>query len=174
MCWARPDAPLLVAAAMLGLLHARPARWRCVLVIGAIAAVFVGTQLAFRLSYYGDWLPNTAHAKLGPSTHHLREGWKYLIEGLVASKWVVIAGAAGLLASTLPTGHTSPRSGAGLHHWRMGRLRRRYRRRLLSGPPALAHHPSPLRVRFHRSSGGLFGHASTARERFLGSRRSFL
>ena len=35
---------------------------------------FVGLQLVFRLAYYGDWVPNTAHVKLGFSDRRILEG----------------------------------------------------------------------------------------------------
>lgn len=61
-CWTRPDAPLWVLVA--GLALAASARsLRVALALGAPAALAVGAQLAFRLAYYGDTVPNTAHVK---------------------------------------------------------------------------------------------------------------
>ncbi|MBM3962536.1 MAG: hypothetical protein FJ306_11630, partial [Planctomycetes bacterium] len=61
-CWTRPDAPLWVFVA--GLALAAGARsLRVALALGAPAALAVAAQLAFRLAYYGDTVPNTAHVK---------------------------------------------------------------------------------------------------------------
>ncbi|MFN9333961.1 MAG: hypothetical protein ACK6D1_15345 [Planctomycetota bacterium] len=61
-CWTRPDAPLWVFVA--GLALAAGARsLRVALALGAPAALAVAAQLAFRLAYYGDTVPNTARVK---------------------------------------------------------------------------------------------------------------
>jgi hypothetical protein len=67
-CWTRPDSPLWAAGTGIGLgiasLRAglvgalRPVAWFALLPALAVAA-----QLSFRLAYYGDWVPNTAHVK---------------------------------------------------------------------------------------------------------------
>jgi len=41
-------------------------------------------QLSFRWHFYGEWLPNTARAKLSLSSRHLEEGIDYLIGGMSA------------------------------------------------------------------------------------------
>lgn len=67
-CWTRPDSPLWVAAAGLVL----GAVWlgdgvasalRRVAALGALPLAAVLLQLAFRVAYYGDVVPNTAHVK---------------------------------------------------------------------------------------------------------------
>jgi hypothetical protein len=67
-CLTRPDS-LLIAACVLTLAALwRPAQWRgrlhwavtSALVIGLL----VGGHFAFRIAYYGDWLPNTYYAKV--------------------------------------------------------------------------------------------------------------
>ncbi len=70
-CLTRPDAPLLTACA--GLAPAISA-WRsgqgargavrAVATLAAIPVIAVFLQLAFRIGYYGDYLPNTARVKL--------------------------------------------------------------------------------------------------------------
>ena len=47
------------------------------------AILFFG-QLLFRLAYYGDWVPNTAYAKIVPSFEHLVLGLRYAFEGLAS------------------------------------------------------------------------------------------
>lgn len=61
-CWTRPDAPLWVFVAGLALAVAARSL-RVALALGAPAAAAVGAQLVFRLAYYGDTVPNTAHVK---------------------------------------------------------------------------------------------------------------
>ncbi|MEZ6015975.1 MAG: hypothetical protein R3F49_12725 [Planctomycetota bacterium] len=96
LCLTRPDAPLFVAAIVLGLVQGRPRAWRAALTAGALAALFVGAQLAFRWVYYADVVPNTAYAKLVLSTQRVRGGLDYLRGGLLDSLFVFVAGALGL------------------------------------------------------------------------------
>ncbi|MFN0152526.1 MAG: tetratricopeptide repeat protein [bacterium] len=71
-CLTRPDGAL-VAGCVLGA-RALVERRRGGAPLGAIArgagilAAIVGAHLAFRLAYYGDWVPNTYHAKVGGQT----------------------------------------------------------------------------------------------------------
>ncbi len=81
-CLTRPDAPVLVAGLAAGLFLAggqdRRALGRAAL-LAAIPALFTLAQLGFRLAYYDDWLPNTAHAKLDvASDQRLEAGLLYL------------------------------------------------------------------------------------------------
>lgn len=84
LCLARPDGALFALALGLGLLIARPRSWaavRLVLTLAIVPAALVAGQLAFRLAYYGEWVPNTAHAKVSLSMHHLRAGLRYVSDG---------------------------------------------------------------------------------------------
>ncbi|MEM7309705.1 MAG: hypothetical protein AAF682_23720 [Planctomycetota bacterium] len=65
--------------------EARSALVRGAFACGGVVAVAVGAQLAFRLGYYGDWLPNTVRAKVGMSVDLLRRGACYLV-----SYWLTI------------------------------------------------------------------------------------
>ena len=47
--------------------------------------LFAAAQLAFRLMYYGEWVPNTAHAKLSASLDHTVDGLKYVGGGFLAA-----------------------------------------------------------------------------------------
>ena len=47
----------------------------------AIPAAATLAQLGFRLLYYGDWVPNSAHAKVGITVEHLFSGAVYLVSG---------------------------------------------------------------------------------------------
>jgi hypothetical protein len=74
----RPEGLALFPALLAGLLWERRARARHVL-LGALAFVaFVGGHLAFRVAYYGEWLPNTAFAKVGLSGAMIARGLGYL------------------------------------------------------------------------------------------------
>lgn len=55
---------VLVAAALPAVLDGRRALWRPLVVTGAVAVGVFGAHVAFRYGYYGDWLPNTARAKV--------------------------------------------------------------------------------------------------------------
>jgi len=85
LCWLRPDGVLFAAAASAGLAVACGFRGE-VLASGArllaapVAAVAV--QVAFRLAYYGELLPNTAHAKMSISAVHLSQGIAYVASGI--------------------------------------------------------------------------------------------
>ncbi len=68
----RPDGLLISLAALTvaGLYLARRRRlnWRIVTLSLSVYAVTVGGHFAFRLAYYGEWLPNTYYAKVGGRT----------------------------------------------------------------------------------------------------------
>jgi hypothetical protein len=90
--------PLLIAFALLITQSLRrndrvphPSRFRLMRWVGSSIApaslVLIGpviayaAQLAFRLSYYHDWLPNTAYVKVSFSLHRLVTGTHYLAKG---------------------------------------------------------------------------------------------
>ena len=84
LCLTRPDSPLLVTGLLFGLCCALG--WRIVgkaIAIGLIAASAVAAQLAFRLAYYGEWLPNSARAKLALTFERLVHGVIYLLDALL-------------------------------------------------------------------------------------------
>jgi len=100
-CLTRPDGALFAAGSVLGLLLVR-GRERATLRLAArlalLPALAVLGQLAFRLVYYGQWLPNTAFVKLGFGLVRLRHGLIYLVGGLGSLLPLVIL-AAGLFAA---------------------------------------------------------------------------
>jgi len=100
LCWTRPDGPLFAAAAGMGLLLARGrSRWRAVALLAAVCAFFVGAQLGFRLLYYGEFLPNTAHVKLMSGSDHWRTGLRYVVLGQVMLFGLGIPAVLGLIAA---------------------------------------------------------------------------
>lgn len=54
----------LTLALVTGLLTKRRALVRAAVVAGALCALAIGGQIAFRLAYHGDWLPNTVRVKV--------------------------------------------------------------------------------------------------------------
>lgn len=102
LCLARPDAPLFGAAAVVVVVAqhgVRGGRWRSSMTLVAIVGVFVATQLAFRLIYYDDWLPNTAYAKVALSEQRLRDGLAYLRGSMIALAGVLVPAALALVVT---------------------------------------------------------------------------
>ena len=76
LCLTRPDGPLLVVIICTFLLvqaRSRSAVGRAI-AVGALPALATLGQLAFRLTYYGDWLPNTARAKVAFTAARVESG----------------------------------------------------------------------------------------------------
>jgi arabinofuranosyltransferase len=102
LCLTRPDGPLLAAAmgAVL-LVLGWFASWPALLALmGRVAAgpiVCVGTQLAFRVSYYGELVPNTALVKMPRSHGRWVAGWDYLTGGFMAMAPMSVLAAAFLV-----------------------------------------------------------------------------
>ncbi|MBI3785072.1 MAG: hypothetical protein HY270_16910 [Deltaproteobacteria bacterium] len=93
----RPDGVLFVVAISCAWIAALRFEWKAVRAVAwllVIPALALALQLAFRLSYYGEWVPNTAFAKLTLSSGHLHSGAYYLMN---AAHWHAGAAAAGLL-----------------------------------------------------------------------------
>ncbi|MEZ4329177.1 MAG: hypothetical protein R3B40_28375 [Polyangiales bacterium] len=83
LCLTRPDGAYLAALVGLGVILARGVSlpsMRVAMRLGVWPVVAVLGQLAFRLAYYGDWVPNTARAKLALSSARLEQGWDYVFE----------------------------------------------------------------------------------------------
>ena len=100
---ARPDGPLFVAVLAVSafILSARRAGIRKGLAAGFIVAalpfcVWLG-QLGFRLAYYGEWVPNTAHVKMHLTWARASEGLQYVVRGLKVSWLTTLSGLAGLI-----------------------------------------------------------------------------
>ncbi len=94
----RPDGPLFVAISGLALLWhhrglgLRAVRWGAPSV-GLPLVAWLG-QLAFRLLYYGDWVPNPAHVKAEVTWRRIEVGAAYVGEVLYA--YAPLVGLAGL------------------------------------------------------------------------------
>ena len=111
-CLTRPDGALLAGACILGVLWVRErgrARLDLAARLALLPAVAVFSQLAFRLAYYGEWLPNTAFVKLGFGAARWSQGATYLLGGL-ASLLPLALLAAGLCAALPRRGAAARRS----------------------------------------------------------------
>jgi len=76
LCLTRPDGPVLVVAMCAFLLmraRSREAAFRSI-AVGVLPGLVTLGQIAFRLAYYGDWLPNTARAKVAFTAARLNDG----------------------------------------------------------------------------------------------------
>jgi arabinofuranosyltransferase len=76
----RPEGPYFFVAstAYWAVVHPRALFGRAGARHLAVFGIVVGAHLLWRHGYYGDWVPNTAHAKLGLSTELLARGLRYL------------------------------------------------------------------------------------------------
>jgi len=87
LCLTRPDGVLFTVAVCAGVLIAGGGKRQAgctALSLAILPAGFCLAQLAFRLAYYGEWVPNTALVKLSSTAERLRGGWLYLRDGVIA------------------------------------------------------------------------------------------
>ncbi|MBI4869702.1 MAG: hypothetical protein HY816_22415 [Candidatus Wallbacteria bacterium] len=103
-CWTRPEGAGLAGscAVLLACLGDadRRARFRALATFALVAGAFWASHLAWRRSYYGEWLPNTYYAKVwGLESELLPRGLGYVWSWVSAPPWLAVAGvlAAGLL-----------------------------------------------------------------------------
>jgi hypothetical protein len=98
----RPDAPLFTAAACAGLVAVRGldrTSLRLAATLAALPLLFYVGHLAFRLAYYGDWVPNSAHAKLAFSWARASTGLAYAASGCLRASPLFALAAAALFAA---------------------------------------------------------------------------
>lgn len=85
LVFSRPDGVLVCALLSLSLLFAPGQRLEQLKHASTIFAwallAFIG-QLVFRLTYYGDWVPNPARIKLALSLDRLQLGWVYVSDAI--------------------------------------------------------------------------------------------
>jgi arabinofuranosyltransferase len=87
MILTRPDTPLFIVAFVLTfILHGSPSQKSqkiipLIKILSFPIATFIG-QLAFRMFFYKDFLPNTAYVKITPSGNHLLNGLEYVFGAL--------------------------------------------------------------------------------------------
>ena len=101
-CWTRPDGPLWTVfaggAAFIFGGRCASTRWQrlCWVALPAITAVLL--QTGFRIAYYGDWLPNTARAKVASTAASRAAGFDYIVSAAVAMRALLLPAAVGLFA----------------------------------------------------------------------------
>lgn len=104
LCVTRPDGPLFAAVTGAAVIATSGRDFR--LSLGLVARLWlfpvllVAAQLAFRITYYGEMLPNTAHVKLGASPERAVEGARFLFDGLLSLGPFVLLAAVGAVLST--------------------------------------------------------------------------
>jgi len=113
LCLSRPDSPLI--AAMFGLAVivvggiTRRTAWLSAVGLGVWSVACTLGQLLFRLLYYRDWVPNTAHLKAHWTEERFKEGIDYVVAGLEPAIPLVILASLGLVAAVF--GHHRGRIG---------------------------------------------------------------
>ena len=92
ICITRPDGPLFAVVVFISWIisdkywsrNSKLFSTRDYLILLFFPVLFYGAQLAFRLWYYGEWVPNTALVKISPSLMHVGQGVKYVSMGLIS------------------------------------------------------------------------------------------
>jgi arabinofuranosyltransferase len=89
----RPDGVLFCALIAVGLIAVHGLSGQTVRGILRLvwlpAIAWIGQEI-FRLTYYGDWVPNTAYAKLSGSARHFAEGALYLANAVLWHAPVIV------------------------------------------------------------------------------------
>jgi len=102
LCLTRPDGPVLVAGAALGIVLALGVgrrSLRLAVVLGTLPLLMVACQLAFRLHYYDDWLPNPARVKVAFTSSRVLLGAGYVWWGVFTMAGLAIPAAGAILAA---------------------------------------------------------------------------
>lgn len=95
LCITRPDGPLFTVvfcAVLLLVVKRYRSRLTPILQIVAFPILLAGGQLLFRLTYYGEWVPNPALVKISPSWLHMMGASTYVRDGLLAILPLTILG----------------------------------------------------------------------------------
>ena len=98
----RADAAIVVAlilgpAIVAGMAARQRDLWRTALIGAAISAAVFGIHVAWRQSFYGDWLPNTARVKLGFSSAASGRGFDYVVSSFLSMPGLGLAFIGGLV-----------------------------------------------------------------------------
>lgn len=90
--------------------------WRVFAWLAGVSALVLALHFGFRQAYYGDWLPNTARAKVSGDAlpeaaraWFTRRGWHYVVSLFLAFPSLLVALALGLGALVPRTGSRLPR-----------------------------------------------------------------
>jgi hypothetical protein len=117
--WVRPEGALAFAAAHLWRLHQggwTRAAWRALLREALVFGAILLPLVLGRLLYYGAWLPNTFHAKVGASAAQVLRGGEYVLRFLLVDRAAVACLVVALLLAHL-LAHRAPGPAAG-ESWR--------------------------------------------------------
>ncbi|MEM1453004.1 MAG: hypothetical protein AAGI22_28135 [Planctomycetota bacterium] len=114
----RADAALLVALVLsppivVGLVQRRPAVWRPALIGASIGAAAFLAHVAWRMSFYGDWVPNTARVKLGFSARAAGRGLDYVVSAFLSMPGLAIAFAGALVGAWCARKRIGPATASG-------------------------------------------------------------
>ncbi len=100
LCLTRADAAVLCLGIGLGLLttlgFGRRA-WRAVILLAVFPLLLTAGQTVFRLLYYGDFVPNSAHVKVAFSFHRLSDGLNYVTDGALAYAALIVPALAAIV-----------------------------------------------------------------------------
>lgn len=107
LCWTRPDGPLWAAIPCLAILwsmrpHGLGAALRSVAGFASLPIAAVLLQLAFRVLYYSDLVPNTAHVKVELSHQAIRAGSAYNLNALTVLAGPMLCALLGTMAAPRP------------------------------------------------------------------------
>lgn len=113
LCLTRPDGLLLTGIGAIALADQLPGatlRQRAAVLVrfAVVPGVTVLAHLAFRLVYYGDYVPNTAHAKVALTSARLADGL-YMLTGALTTAAGLFALAAGAVVVARLAPHRRPR-----------------------------------------------------------------
>jgi hypothetical protein len=75
---------ILGVAGATWLVHRSPRLLRAIAIAGAILVAGVAAHVAWRYSYHGDWISNTARVKVGLSAFTLRRGLDYVASAAIS------------------------------------------------------------------------------------------
>ena len=98
----RPDGLVFTLGIVLAYLATRglsPPPWRTLSIMAGLPALFFAGQLAFRLAYYHDWVPNSAYAKVAFTPERIWAGVTYVSGGVYLLGLLVPALASGFVAA---------------------------------------------------------------------------
>jgi arabinofuranosyltransferase len=102
LCLTRLDGALFTMTAVVIILvvgRAKRDTWRKAFTLAALPILFTLLQIAFRRTYYGEWVPNTALVKFTPSLKHALDGWNYIRAGAFPVLPLMIVAAASVVVS---------------------------------------------------------------------------
>ncbi len=102
VCITRADAPLYCASAGLGMficLVVEKKSLSALVRFASLPTLFVAGQMIFRIVYYGDWIPNTARAKVAFTDTRLNMGVEFISKSLPGMAIIIALATFGIVIS---------------------------------------------------------------------------